>query len=172
MNCPILAAHDVYRTFSSSEGAFDRPRLLTAVAGVTLEISRGRSVGIAGESGCGKSTLAKLLTGLLPASSGSVSYDGKPLADLSRDEQRQFRRSVQMIFQDPFSSLNPRLRVGRIISEPLTIHRLVPPSAIDQEVSRLLATVGLPVDAASRYPHEFSGGQRQRIGIARALDCR
>jgi peptide/nickel transport system ATP-binding protein len=169
MNSPILSAHNLYRTFTVQEGAFDQPRLLTAVAGVSLAISPKMSIGIAGESGCGKSTLAKLLTGLLPPSSGSISYSGKPLAELTREERQQFRRSVQMVFQDPFSSLNPRMRVGRIIAEPLIIHQLVAPATLNQEVDRLLATVGLPAEAADRYPHEFSGGQRQRIGIARAL---
>jgi peptide/nickel transport system ATP-binding protein len=169
MNSPLLTAHNLYRTFTAREGTFDHAKLLTAVAGVSLEIFPGRSVGIAGESGCGKSTLAKLLTGLLSPTSGSVCYAGKSLAEFSREEQRQFHRSVQMVFQDPFSSLNPRLRVGRIIAEPLLIHQLVSRNEVSREVTRLLDTVGLSPDAANRYPHEFSGGQRQRIGIARAL---
>jgi peptide/nickel transport system ATP-binding protein len=166
---PLLTAKNLCRTFTTRTGVFARPAQLTAVADVSLEIAPKSAIGIAGESGCGKSTLAKLLAGLLPPTSGNIMFADKPLTHLSRDEQRQFRRSVQMVFQDPFSSLNPRLRVGPIIAEPLVIHRLVAAKDIEREVTRLLATVGLPADAANRYPHEFSGGQRQRIGIARAL---
>lgn len=169
MTTPILTADNLFRTFSLPEGAFGKPATLTAVSGVSLQVWPQTAIGIAGESGCGKSTLAKMLTGLLSPTSGSISYAGKTLTRMSPAEMLAFRRAVQMVFQDPYSSLNPRQRVGQIIAEPLQIHKLVTSSAIPQEVLRLLDAVGLPAEAAQRYPHEFSGGQRQRIGIARAL---
>ena len=144
-------------------------RRLTAVAGVDLELFPGETLGLAGESGCGKSTVARLLTGLMPPSEGSISYAGRDLATLDRRGMAQFRKEVQMIFQDPFSSLNPRMRVREILSEPLVIHRIGDERERRERVAWLMERVGLSPEQLSRSPHEFSGGQRQRIGIARAL---
>jgi len=142
--------------------------LLTALDDVSLVLARGETLGIAGESGCGKSTLGKILAGLMKADRGEVTYQGSPLSSLSSDDYRQFRRTTQMIFQDPFSSLNPRMRIADIIAEPLVISGR-PGSNIRESVSHLMDTVGLNPELAQRFPDEFSGGQRQRIGIARAL---
>jgi peptide/nickel transport system ATP-binding protein len=163
----ILAGANLVKKFKiSSKKTSDS--LLTALDGVTLEIAAGETLGIAGESGCGKSTLAKVMAGLMAPDSGIVSYRNKPLSDLSANEYSEFRRSTQMIFQDPFSSLNPRMRIGDSISEPLKIAGLSASCQRD-EVARIMSTVGLNADLANRFPDEFSGGQRQRIGIARAL---
>jgi oligopeptide/dipeptide ABC transporter ATP-binding protein len=145
-------------------GAFVR-----AVDGVRLAIQPGETVGIVGESGSGKSTLGRLLLRLLEPTEGSVEFDGRNLATLGRGELRALRRRMQIIFQDPYASLNPRMRVGSIIGEGLVIHRVVPRGEIRERVLALMNRVGLSPDAFDRYPHEFSGGQRQRIGIARAL---
>lgn len=142
--------------------------LLTALDNVSLALARGETLGIAGESGCGKSTLGKILAGLTQPDSGEVSYQGSPLSSLSPDAYRQFRRTTQMIFQDPFSSLNPRMRIADTIAEPLVISGM-PGANIPAAVARLMETVGLNPELAQRFPDEFSGGQRQRIGIARAL---
>ncbi len=166
-NHPILSAVDLTKTYQVSTGTHGRRRL-TALDRVSLQLGSGETVGIAGESGCGKSTLAKVLAGLLMADSGTVFYKGTPVAELNSVEARLFRRSTQMIFQDPFSSLNPRMRIGDSIREPLIIAGL-PPEIQQRELERHMAAVGLPMDASNRFPDEFSGGQRQRIGIARAL---
>lgn len=142
--------------------------VLTALDDVSLALARGETLGIAGESGCGKSTLGKILAGLLKPDQGEVQYQGSPLSTLSSDAYRQFRRTTQMIFQDPFSSLNPRMRIADIIAEPLAISGMAG-SGIRTSVARLMETVGLNPELAQRFPDEFSGGQRQRIGIARAL---
>jgi oligopeptide/dipeptide ABC transporter ATP-binding protein len=142
--------------------------VLTALDDVSLALARGETLGIAGESGCGKSTLGKILAGLLKPDHGEVRYQGTPLSSLSSDAYRQFRRTTQMIFQDPFSSLNPRMRIADIIAEPLVVSGKAG-SNIRTSVAHLMETVGLNPELAQRFPDEFSGGQRQRIGIARAL---
>jgi peptide/nickel transport system ATP-binding protein len=165
----LLTADNLVKEFPVGSGLFEAKRLLTAVAGLDLELFPGETLGLAGESGCGKSTVAKLLTGLIPATQGSIRYNGEELCSLSRDGLARFRKEVQMIFQDPFSSLNPRMRVSEIIAEPLAIHGIGSKGERRQRVVSLMERVGLSGEQLQRFPHEFSGGQRQRIGIARAL---
>jgi oligopeptide/dipeptide ABC transporter ATP-binding protein len=144
-------------------------RSLKAVDGINLEIAPGETVGLVGESGSGKSTLGRLILKLLEPTAGQVFFDGRDLAALSRAELRSLRRSMQLVFQDPYSSLNPRMRVRAIVGEGLEIHRLARGREKEDRITRLLARVGMGPEALDRYPHEFSGGQRQRLGIARAL---
>jgi peptide/nickel transport system ATP-binding protein len=139
------------------------------VDGVSLDIKRGETVGLVGESGCGKSTVGRAILRLYEPTAGRIIFDGDDITTLGESELRPLRRRMQMVFQDPYSSLNPRHSVGRMISEPLRVHGLGGRRSAGARVRELLQTVGLPVDAATRYPHEFSGGQRQRIGLARAL---
>ena len=147
-----------------------RNATVKAVDGVSFEIMPGETLGLVGESGCGKSTLGRTLLRLIDPTSGQIEFEGKDLSTLSQSQLRPLRRNMQIIFQDPYASLNPRMTVGATIAEPLELFQLTK-NTTDKEarVSELLRTVGLPQDAHSRYPHEFSGGQRQRIGIARAL---
>jgi peptide/nickel transport system ATP-binding protein len=140
-----------------------------AVDDVTLTIRRGETLGLVGESGCGKSTVGRTILRLYKPTAGRVIFDGRDITSLGENELRPLRRRMQMVFQDPFASLNPRHSVGRIVGEPLRTHGLAGRRGAAARVRELLVTVGLPADAASRYPHEFSGGQRQRIGLARAI---
>jgi peptide/nickel transport system ATP-binding protein len=165
----LLTAQNLVKRFPVRGGLFAEKHTLTAVAGVDLELFPGETLGLAGESGCGKSTVARLLTALIPASEGEIRYGGKELSGMDRAGLALFRKDVQMIFQDPFSSLNPRMRVSEIIAEPLAIHRIGNAQQRRERVAMLMERVGLSGDQLSRFPHEFSGGQRQRIGIARAL---
>jgi len=142
---------------------------LRAVDDVSFEIQRGETLGLVGESGCGKTTVGRLVLRLLEPTAGSVHFAGRDLSTLGRAELRQMRRRMQIVFQDPYSSLNPRRTVGDAIGEPLFVHGLAKGAEIDRRVSQLLERVGLPGSYRSRYPHEFSGGQRQRVCIARAL---
>jgi peptide/nickel transport system ATP-binding protein len=159
----LLDVQDIRVEYASRGGA------LRAVDGVSFEIARGETLGLVGESGCGKSTLGKALLGLVPVAGGAVAFDGAALPLSSEGAMRPFRRRLQIVFQDPFGSLNPRHSVGRILATPLKVHGLGNAASRAQAVRSMLETVGLPLDSAGRYPHEFSGGQRQRIGIARAL---
>ena len=171
MSRSILAADRVSKSFDlkgSGLSAGNKLRL-KAVDTVSLNLTAGETLGIAGESGCGKSTLAKLITGLLQPDSGVVSFQGNDIRQLAAPDTRQFRRSVQMVFQDPFSSLNPRMRIGDTIAEPLLIHKLCDVDRIRETSVNLMEQVGLSGDQYDRFPHEFSGGQRQRIVIARTL---
>jgi oligopeptide/dipeptide ABC transporter ATP-binding protein len=143
-----------------------------AVEGVSLTLRQGQTLGLVGETGCGKSTLARCIAGLLPITSGKVTFEGSDITNLSRRAMQPFRREIQMIFQDPYGSLNPRLRVGSIIGEPFTIHKTATGSERKRAVQDLMQRVGLNPEHYNRFPAEFSGGQRQRIGVARALALR
>jgi ABC-type oligopeptide transport system ATPase subunit len=142
---------------------------IKAVDDVSFEIQRGETLGLVGESGCGKSTVGRTLLRLYEPTAGTIRFDGQDITNLGQNELRPLRRRMQMVFQDPFASLNPRHSVGRIVSEPLRVHGLAERKGVGKRVKELLEIVGLPADAAGRYPHEFSGGQRQRIGLARSL---
>ncbi len=168
---PLLAVDNLKTHFAVRAPLFGRrPEPVRAVDGVSFSIEAGTTCGLVGESGSGKTTIGRSLLRLVPATAGRVVFDGTDILPLDERAFRPFRKDMQMVFQDPFSSLNPRLSVGRIIAEPLGIHRpdLKAPESRER-VASLLERVGLPAGAATRYPHEFSGGQRQRIGIARAL---
>ena len=169
MNDRLIETCDLRKYFPIKSGSLGKSLFLKAVDGVDLHINRGEILGLAGESGCGKSTIARLLMGLIPPSAGSIRYHGKEFSLLTKRERNDFRKDVQMIFQDPFSSLNPRQRVGEIIGEPLAVHGLAAGQERRGKILNLMAKVGLSEEQFYRYPHEFSGGQRQRIGIARAL---
>jgi oligopeptide/dipeptide ABC transporter ATP-binding protein len=144
--------------------------VVRAVAEVDLEIAEGETVGLVGESGCGKSTLGRTILRLLDPTAGSIKFDGVDITSIDQSALRPLRRKMQMIFQDPYASLNPRMTIGKAIGEPLEIHDLVNSRAArSRRIEELLSKVGMRADSANRYPHEFSGGQRQRIGIARAL---
>jgi oligopeptide transport system ATP-binding protein len=167
----LLEAVDLVKHFPVRRRAFRRSpaEYVHAVDGVSLEVRRGETLGIVGESGCGKSTLGRLLVRLHEPTSGTIRFRGTDITTLSRRRLRPFRREMQMIFQDPYASLNPRKRVGQIVADPFQIHHTAAPKAIKRQVQELLKVVGLSPDHVNRYPHEFSGGQRQRIGVARAL---
>ena len=171
MSAPLLQLTDVKTHFDVQEGWLFKRTVGTvrAVDGVTLSVSRGEVLGLVGESGCGKSTLARTIMQLLPATEGTVVLGGKNLTKTSSAQLRQVRRDLQMIFQDPYASLNPRMTVFATLAEPLHVHRICPPEEIVQRVTRLMNLVGLAPRFMQKYPHEFSGGQRQRIAIARAL---
>ncbi len=168
MSHVLLEIRDLYKSFPVKAG-LGKTVEAKAVDGVSLAVARGEAVGLVGESGCGKSTLGRLALRLLEPTAGSVFFEGQNLNTLAREDLRALRKNVQIIFQDPFASLNPRMRIKEIISEPLVIHTLAKGKELEERAAALLDKVGLPADALLRYPHEFSGGQRQRVGIARAL---
>ena len=166
----FLEVRDLKKHFPIRTGILKRTTgHVYAVDGISFSIEEGETLGIVGESGCGKSTAARVILRLLEATAGSVVYDGIDVMKASRVEMQRLRRDMQIIFQDPYASLNPRMRVRNIIAEPLRIHQIGTPAERRQRVIELLETVGLNAEHAERYPHEFSGGQRQRIGVARAL---
>jgi len=166
----LVEARDLYKYFPIHAGLMSRHVAdVRAVDGVTFSIYEGETLGLVGESGSGKTTIGRLLLRLLPATKGEIFFKDQNVLAMNRTEVRRLRRSMQIIFQDPFASLNPRMTVGDIVAEPLRIHRLASPKELDARVRELLELVGLQPYHANRYPHEFSGGQRQRVGVARAL---
>jgi len=172
----FLEVRNLRKTFPRNPGVFATPgtgETFTAVGDVTFFVERGDTFAIVGESGCGKTTLARMLLRLIEPDSGKILFDTRDLLALSANQMRAERRQMQMIFQDPYASLNPRMRVGEIVAEPLCIHesRLSQSQRLER-AAEILRRVGLSEDALRKYPHEFSGGQRQRIGIARALILR
>jgi len=164
----LISLQELQVYYRIGGGIFSEAKTVKAVDGVTLDIRRGETLGLVGESGCGKSTLGKAILRLTEPTGGKVIYNGKDLANLPQSAMRDQRKNLQMIFQDPYASLNPRMTVGQIISEPIKTFGLAN-GDIDSRVQELMETVGLSRRFIKRYPHEFSGGQRQRIGIARAL---
>jgi oligopeptide/dipeptide ABC transporter ATP-binding protein len=165
----VLATEHLTKTFSVHQRGWGRRGLLRAVDNVSLEVRAGETLGIVGESGCGKSTLGRCLVRLTDITAGKVIFGGRDISKLSRHQLRPVRKELQLVFQDPYASLNPRRRVGDIIAEPLEIHGYGDRRSRERRVRELLHVVGLDASHADRFPHEFSGGQRQRVGIARAL---
>jgi oligopeptide transport system ATP-binding protein len=165
----LISLQNLRVHFKIGGGLFKEAKVVKAVDGITFDIKRGETLGLVGESGCGKSTLGKAILRLTEPTGGKVFYNGKDLAHLPQSVMRGHRRNLQMIFQDPYASLNPRMNVGQIIGEPIRTFGLASGKAVDAKVQDLMETVGMSRRFVKRYPHEFSGGQRQRIGIARAL---
>src|SRR5690606_2335624 len=164
----LISLQDLEVHYPIGGGLFSELKTVKAVDGVSLDIEKGETLGLVGESGCGKSTLGKAILRLTEPTGGKVFYAGKDLAHLPKSAMREMRKHLQMIFQDPYASLNPRMTVGQIIGEPIKTFGLANGN-LDEKVQELMETVGLSRRFIKRYPHEFSGGQRQRIGIARAL---
>jgi oligopeptide/dipeptide ABC transporter ATP-binding protein len=167
---PLLSVRNLKKSFPIKKGVFARQvGAVQAVNDVSFDVARGETLGVVGESGCGKTTTGRTILRLIEPTSGEVRFEGRDVNAMGTSELRALRREMQIIFQDPVSSLNPRMTVGAIIREGLTIHKLAEGAAADARVKQLLQEVGLRPEYSNRYPHEFSGGQRQRIGIARAL---
>lgn len=170
MSEPLLRVSHLKKYFSMKSDFLGRPTsVLKAVDDVSFDIYRGEAFGLVGESGCGKTTIGKMLVNLYKPTGGSIVYDGQELTTLDDNARREYCKDIQLIFQDPYASLNPRMTVGDIIAEPIRINKLLPPHEVEGRVNYLLGCVGLANHQRNRYPHEFSGGQRQRVGIARAL---
>ncbi|ACM29973.1 oligopeptide ABC transporter [Rhizobium rhizogenes K84] len=169
---PLLKIENLVKHFHVRLGAFgERAATVYALDNVDLEIMEGETLSLVGESGCGKSTTGFTILNLYKATNGRVIYKGQDLATLSEKQMRPFRRDLQIVFQDPYSTLNPRMTVGEAIGEPMLFHKLCTKAELKDKVATLLTDVGLPTRFAQRYPHELSGGQRQRVVIARALAC-
>ncbi len=168
---PLVQLIGVKKHFPITQGIIFQKKVgqVHAVDGIDLEVYPRETVGIVGETGCGKSTTARLIMKLFDVTEGKVLFDGDDITSLSRREMQPYRREMQMIFQDPYASLNPRKTVGSIIGDPFRIHKTVPDDKIRPEVQQIMELVGLNPEHYNRYPHEFSGGQRQRIGVGRAL---
>ncbi|KPV60278.1 MULTISPECIES: ABC transporter ATP-binding protein [Paenibacillus] len=169
MTKPLVEVKNLRKVFPIKKGWFGKPALLQAVDNVSFSIRKGETFSIVGESGCGKSTTGRLITRLLAPSEGEIWFDGQEIGRLDESRIRPLRRQMQMVFQDPYASLNPRMKIKDIIAEPLLIHEKMSAAEREKDVQRLLEVVGLSSFHGERYPHEFSGGQRQRVGIARAL---
>jgi peptide/nickel transport system ATP-binding protein len=171
---PLVRLRGVTKFFPITRGILFQRRVgdVHAVEDVDLEIFPGETVGLVGETGCGKSTLARLIMRLHDVTAGTIEFEGRDVTHLKRGELRKVRRDMQMIFQDPYASLNPRKTIGSIIGQPFRLHKTAPPDKVADEVKQLMELVGLNPEHYNRYPHEFSGGQRQRIGVARALALR
>ena len=159
----LVEARDLKKYFKTPRG------LLHAVDNINFKIEKGKTLGVVGESGCGKSTLGRTIIHLHERTSGTIIFDGKDVSDLKKSELKEYRSHAQMIFQDPYSSLNPRMSVSQLIAEPLLIYKVAGGSGLENRVADLMDTVGLAKRFANSYPHELDGGRRQRIGIARAL---
>jgi len=167
---PLVSVRNLKKEFPIRKGVLSRQvGAVKAVNDVSFDVARGETLGVVGESGCGKTTTGRAILRLIEPTSGEICFEGRDVRSMGTSELRALRREMQIIFQDPVSSLNPRMSIGAIIREGLTIHKLAEGAAADARVSRLLQEVGLRPEYSNRYPHEFSGGQRQRIGIARAL---
>ncbi len=166
---PVVEARDLRRHYPVGGGAFGRRRILKAVDGASFTLDAGRTLAVVGESGCGKSTLARMVTMIEPPTSGELVIDGTPVATADREARRRLRRSVQIVFQDPYGSLNPRQKIETILAEPLLINTAMTAAERREAVAAMMRRVGLRPELARRYPHMFSGGQRQRIAVARAL---
>ena len=170
MSASLLSVRDLVKHFPITRGVFGRTvGAVRAVDGISFDVKQGETLGLVGESGCGKTTAGRAILRLIEPTSGQVTFDGLDVLALDAERLRALRRRMQIVFQDPFSSLNPRMTVGAIVREGLVIHKLAEGAAAQARVKQLLEEVGLRAEYANRYPHEFSGGQRQRIGIARAL---
>jgi len=171
---PLLKLEGVKKYFPITKGIVLQRKVgqVHAVDGVDLEVYPGETIGLVGETGCGKSTTARLITRLLDPTEGRIWFEGRDITHLGRRAMRPIRRDVQMVFQDPYASLNPRKSVGSIVAEPMRIHRTLPKDKLKAEVQQLMELVGLNPEHYNRFPHEFSGGQRQRIGLARSLALR
>ncbi|HOV64543.1 MAG TPA: dipeptide/oligopeptide/nickel ABC transporter ATP-binding protein, partial [Spirochaetia bacterium] len=167
---PLLRVRNLVKHFPVKLGAFgERSAIVRAIDDISFDIYRGETLGLVGESGCGKSTTGFSVLQLYKPTSGRIEFDGTDLTKLTEKELRPLRKKIQIVFQDPYSTLNPRMTIGDALAEPLKVHGLCPKNTIRDRVKKLLTDVGLTPNAANRYPHEFSGGQRQRICIARAL---
>lgn len=167
---PLLRVENMKKYYPVKGGIISHTTgYIKAVDGVSFSIMEGETLGLVGESGCGKSTIGRQLVGLERPTEGKIYYDGKELTDLKRDEMRQIRTQLQMVFQDPYSSLNPRKHIFEILSQPMLYHKISDKQTVEKDILNILDMVGLPRSVLGRYPHEFSGGQRQRIGIAKAL---
>lgn len=170
---PLLVLEDVKKYYPIQTGFLSKTTShVKAVDGVSFSIYPGETLGLVGESGSGKSTIGKTIVGLEKPTEGRILFDGRDISGISSKELINLRSDLQIVFQDPYSSLNPRKRIADLLAEPLQVHRIIPAKEIPGEVDRLLELVGLPRNSRNRYPHEFSGGQRQRIGIARALSLK
>lgn len=167
----LLQVKDLVKHFPINKGIIFSKQVgaVKAVDGVSFDVNRGETLGLVGESGCGKSTTGRMILRLIEATAGTIDFEGRNILELGKDQMRELRKDIQIIFQDPYASLNPRMTVGDIIGEPLYIHKLAKGKEREKRVKELLEVVGLSAFHARRFPHEFSGGQRQRIGVARAL---
>lgn len=172
MTQPLLEVKSLTKHFTSKPGLFSKEKVVRAVDGVNLTVYPGETVSIVGESGCGKSTTGRCILRLIEPTDGEIWFDGKNIRDFNQTELRKARRNMQLVFQDPFASLNPRKSVGQILEDPLIVHGIGTAAERRKQVEEIIEIVGLTKQHLNRFPHEFSGGQRQRIGIARALILR